>query len=155
AIIPGILYYLGVLTVVHLRAKRRGLRGLNRSELPSIKNVMKERGHLLIPLVILIYMLFVGYTPIYAAALAIISTAVISMLRTSTRINLKGLIQVLEHGTRCVLGVGISYAVVKIMVGLASLTVFALKMTSAFLFLGNDVLLFTLFFTMIASITLG
>jgi len=155
AIIPGILYYLGVLTVVHLRAKRRGLRGLNRSELPSIKNVMKERGHLLIPLVILIYMLFGGYTPIYAAAWAIISTAVISMLRKTTRMNFKGLIQALEDGTRSALGVGMACAMVGIIVGVASLTGFGLKMTSAILFLGNDVLLFTLFFTMIASIILG
>ncbi|MBU5465318.1 TRAP transporter permease [Virgibacillus sp. MSJ-26] len=155
AIIPGILYYLGVLTVVHLRAKRRGLRGLNRSELPSIKNVMKERGHLLIPLVILIYMLFGGYTPIYAAAWAIISTVVISMLRKTTRMNFKGLIQALEDGTRSALGVGMACAMVGIIVGVASLTGFGLKMTSAILFLGNDVLLFTLFFTMIASIILG
>src|SRR5690625_3499998 len=155
AIIPGILYYLGVLTVVHLRAKRRGLRGLSRSELPSIKTVMKERGHLLIPLIILIYMLFGGFTPIYAAAWAIISTAVISMFRKTTRMNLKGFIQALEDGTRSALGVGMACAMVGIIVGVASLTGFGLKMTSAILFLGNDVLLFTLFFTMIASIILG
>ena len=57
------------------------LQGLSAKELPNIKGVMKERGHLLIPLVILIYMLFGGFTPIYAAAWAIISTVVIAMFR--------------------------------------------------------------------------
>src|SRR5690625_2540011 len=60
AIIPGLLYYIGVITVVHLRAKKLGLLGLASKELPNIRGVMKERGHLLIPLFILIYMLFGG-----------------------------------------------------------------------------------------------
>lgn len=155
AIIPGVLYYLGVLTTVHLRAKRRGLEGLSRHELPSIKTVLKERGHLIIPLVILIYMLFGGFTPIYAAAWAIISTAVVSAFRATTRMNVKKLIQAMEEGTRSALGVAMACAMVGIIVGVASLTGFGLKMTTAILVLGNDVLLFTLFFTMLASIILG
>ena len=155
AIIPGILYYMGVLTVVHLRAKKLGLKGLSRKELPRMKDVLKERGHLLIPLIILIYMLFGGFTPIYAAAWAIISTVVISLLRATTRMNLKGLFQALEDGTRSALGVAMACAMVGIIVGVASLTGFGLKMTSAILILGNDTLILTLFFTMIASIILG
>jgi len=155
AIIPGVLYYLGVLTVVHLRAKRRGLKGLTRDQLPKMKEVMKERGHLLIPLIILIYMLFGGYTPIYAAAWAIISTIVISLFRRATRMSFKGLIQAFEEGTRSALGVGMACAMVGIIVGVASLTGFGLKMTTAILVLGNDMLFLTLFFTMLASIILG
>jgi len=155
AIIPGLLYYLGVITVVHLRAKRRGLRGLSRKELPSMKLVLKERGHLLIPLFILIYMLFGGYTPIYAAAWAIISTVIVSMLRATTRMNWRGLIKALEEGTRSAIGVAMACAMVGIIVGVASLTGFGLKMTSAILVLGQDMLFLTLFFTMLASIILG
>lgn len=155
AIIPGFLYYLGVVTVVHLRAKKLGLHGLSRKDLPSMKTVMKERGHLLIPLVILIYMLFGGFTPIYAAAWAIISTVVIAMFRSTTRMSLKSIYQALEEGTRSALGVAMACAMVGIIVGVASLTGFGLKMTSAILVLGNDMLILTLFFTMLASIILG
>ncbi|MER2089742.1 MAG: TRAP transporter permease [Sporosarcina sp.] len=155
ALIPGILYYLGVIIVVHLRAKKLGLRGMSRKELPNIKAVMKERGHLLIPLAILIYMLFGGFTPIYAAAWAIISTVVIAMFRATTRMNVKSILQALEEGTRSALGVAMACAMVGIIVGVASLTGFGLKMTSAILVLGNDTLILTLFFTMIASIILG
>src|SRR5699024_6679177 len=105
AIIPGLLYYMGVITIVHLRAKRRGMKGLSKSELPKIGKVLKERGHLLIPLAVLIYMLFGGFTPIYAAAWAIISTIIIAMLRKKTRMNIKGLIHALEDGTRSAIGV--------------------------------------------------
>ncbi|HLR80953.1 MAG TPA: TRAP transporter permease [Bacillota bacterium] len=155
AIIPGFLYYLGVITVVHLRAKKRGLRGMSRAELPSIKIVMKERGHLLIPLLILIYMLFAGFTPIYAAVWAIIATVVVSMVRATTRMTIKGIFQALEEGTRSALGVAMACAMVGIIVGVASLTGFGLKMTSAILILGNDMLFLTLFFTMVASLILG
>ena len=92
-----------------------------RKELPSIKNVMKERGHLLIPLVILIYMLFGGFTPIYAAAWAIISTVVISMFRKTTRMTIKNVFQALEEGTRSALGVAMACAMVGIIVGVALL----------------------------------
>lgn len=155
AILPGILYYMGVITVVHLRAKKRGLRGLTREELPSLIEVMKERGHLLIPLIVLIYMLFSGYTPIYAAAWAIITTIVIAMIRKKTRLSIKGIIGALEDGTRSAVGVAMACAMVGIIVGVASLTGFGLKMTSAILILGQDTLILTLFFTMIASIILG
>src|SRR5690625_2671210 len=155
AIIPGFLYYLGVITVVHLRAKKRGLRGLSRAELPSIKSVMKERGHLIIPLIILIYMLFGGFTPIYAAVWAIISTVVVSMFRAKTRLSFKGILEAMEDGTRSALGVAMACAMVGIIVGVASLTGFGLKMTTAILVLGNDMLFLTLFFTMLASIILG
>lgn len=155
AIIPGFLYYLGVITVVHLRAKKRGLRGLSRSELPSIKTVMKERGHLIIPLIILIYMLFSGFTPIYAAVWAIISTIVVSTFRAKTRMSVKGVFKAMEDGTRSALGVAMACAMVGIIVGVASLTGFGLKMTTAILVLGQDMLLLTLFFTMVASLILG
>lgn len=100
-------------------------------------------------------MLFGGYTPIYAAAWAIISTVIVSMLRATTRMNWKGLVKALEEGTRSAIGVAMACAMVGIIVGVASLTGFGLKMTSAILVLGQDMLFLTLFFTMLASIILG
>lgn len=155
AIIPGLLYYIGIITIVHLRAKRRGLKGLSKEKLPKMKKVMKERGHLFIPLMILIYLLFSGKTPIFAAFFAIISTVVIAFLRPTTRIGLSGILNALENGTRSALSVAMACGMVGIIVGVASLTGFGLKMTNAILVLGAGSLLFTLFFTMIASIILG
>lgn len=63
AVIPALLYYFGVWTQVHFEAKKLGLRGMKREELPKFSVIMKERGHLLIPLLAIIYLLVEGYTP--------------------------------------------------------------------------------------------
>jgi TRAP transporter 4TM/12TM fusion protein len=155
AIIPGLLYYFGIIVMVHLQAKKQGLKGISREDLPKIKNVLRERGHLLIPLLLLIYMLFSGYTPIYAAFFAIIAIVAISALRYNTRIGIKGIIEALEKGTRSALSVAMACAMVGIIVGVASLTGLGLKMTNAILVLGQGSLFLTLFYAMIASIILG
>ncbi|MBO8170810.1 MAG: TRAP transporter permease [Bacillaceae bacterium] len=80
-IIPALLFYLGVLLQVHFRASRQNLEGIPRSELPSVKKVLLERGHLLIPMIILLYLLFTGKTPFYAAFWSIVATILISGTR--------------------------------------------------------------------------
>ncbi|WP_082235712.1 TRAP transporter permease [Halobacillus massiliensis] len=77
-IIPALLFYVGILLQVHFRASKRGLQGLPKSELPRLKHVLAERGHLLIPMLFLLYLLFSGKTPFYAAFWSIIATVVIS-----------------------------------------------------------------------------
>jgi TRAP transporter 4TM/12TM fusion protein len=155
AIIPGFLYYLGVIMMVHFRAKSRGMVGLSKEELPKISTVFKERGHLLIPLVILVYMLFGGYTPIFAAFFSIIITVVVAQFRATTRLGVKDIYQALEGGTRSALSVAMSCAMVGLIVGVATLTGFGLKLTNAILVLGGGSMFLTLIFTMLASIILG
>ncbi|TFJ94193.1 TRAP transporter permease [Lentibacillus salicampi] len=91
-IIPALLFYIGILLQVHIRASKLGLKGLKRNELPSITNVLKKRGHLLIPMVILLYLLFSGKTPFYAAFWSILSTVVITgtarMLALGTAVSM-------------------------------------------------------------------
>ncbi|WP_226580761.1 TRAP transporter permease [Halobacillus litoralis] len=77
-IIPALLFYVGILLQVHFRAAKRGLKGLPKSELPSLKDVLVERGHLIIPMLTLLYLLFSGKTPFYAAFWSIIATIVIA-----------------------------------------------------------------------------
>ncbi len=77
-IIPALLYYLGVMLQVHFRASKRGLIGLPKDETPSVKKVLAERGHLLIPMIFLLYLLFSGKTPLFAAFWSIIATIIIS-----------------------------------------------------------------------------
>ncbi|MEC3883930.1 TRAP transporter permease [Halobacillus sp. HZG1] len=77
-IIPALLFYVGILLQVHFRASKRGLRGLPKEELPSLKGVLVERGHLIIPMLTLLYLLFSGKTPFYAAFWSIIATVVIA-----------------------------------------------------------------------------
>jgi TRAP transporter 4TM/12TM fusion protein len=156
AILPALLYYLGVMTQIHLRASKDGLQGMKKEDLPSVKAVLKERGHLLIPLGFLIYMLFFSSkTIIFSAFLTILVTVVVSMLRKTTRMTLMDIVEALESGARTAVGVAVACASVGIIVGVATLTGFGLKLANGIVTLGGESLFLTLVFTMVACIVLG
>jgi TRAP transporter 4TM/12TM fusion protein len=77
AIIPALLYYTSAFIAVHLEAGRRGLMGLPRSELPSGRKALRERWHLILPLVVLVYLLFSGYTPLFAGSIGLALTVLL------------------------------------------------------------------------------
>jgi TRAP transporter 4TM/12TM fusion protein len=77
AIIPAILYYASAFLAVHLEAGKSGLRGLARSELPSAARALKEKWHLILPLAVLVYLLFSGYTPLFAGSIGLALTVVL------------------------------------------------------------------------------
>ncbi|QHS23189.1 TRAP transporter permease [Virgibacillus sp. MSP4-1] len=85
-IIPAFLFYLGILLQIHFRASKKGLTGMPKSELPRLKQVLMERGHLLIPMFFLLYLLFSGKTPFYAAFWSILATVAISGTKKMTGI---------------------------------------------------------------------
>lgn len=155
AIIPALLYYLGVIVIIHLRASKRGLTGMPKEQLPKVWDVLKKRGHLLLPLVALLYLLISGRTPIYAAFFSILFTIGVSAIRKETRMSFRDIIDALENGARTALGVAMSCAVVGLIIGVATLTGFGLKLAGAILFLGKGNLFITLVLTMIACIVLG
>lgn len=155
AVIPALLYYFGVWTGVHLEAKRLGLRGLNREELPKIKKILMERGHLFIPLIAIVYLLVTGYTPMKAALYAIVLSIGCSMLRKNTRISFTDIVKGLEQGARGALGVIAATACAGIIIGVVTQTGLGLKMGSTLVSMANGNLFLTLFFTMITSLILG
>ncbi len=156
AILPAVLYYAGIMAQVHIRAVKNGLEGLPRERLPKVWAVMKERGHLLIPLVFLIVMLFAsGRTVIYSAFMTILVTIAVSMLRPATRMSLKDVLDALFEGTRSMVPVAVACAAVGPIIGVASITGFGLSMAHAIVSLGGTSLLLTLGFTMIACMILG
>lgn len=156
ALLPAILYYVGIITQIHLRASKEGLEGISRKNLPKVKEVMKERGHLLIPILFLLYMLFFsGKTIIYSAFLTIPVTVLVSQLNKTTRMGLRDIKDALETGARTAVGVAVACAAVGIIVGVASLTGFGLKLANGIVTLGGESLFLTLLFTMVACIVLG
>ncbi|WP_018923029.1 TRAP transporter permease [Salsuginibacillus kocurii] len=156
ALLPALLFYLGVITQIHLRASKEGLKGISKDNLPAIKQVMVERGHLLIPLLFLMYMLFFsGRTIIFSAFLTILVTVAISMLRKTTRMSIRDIFDALENGARTAIGVAVACAAVGLIVGIATLTGFGLSLANGIVALGGESLLLTLMFTMVACIVLG
>ena len=156
ATLPALLFYLGVIVQIHLRATKDGLKGISRENLPEVMSVIKDRGHLFIPLIFLMYMLFFsGTTIIYSAFLTIILTVIVAMLRKSTRLSLLDIIGALEDGARSAVAVAIACAAVGIVVGVATQTGFGLKLANGIVLLGGQSMFLTLVFTMLACMVLG
>ncbi|WP_157087683.1 TRAP transporter permease [Oceanobacillus damuensis] len=155
ALIPAVLYFLAVIMQVHFRAGRRNLKGIPKADLPRAKDVLKERGHLLLPIAGLILMLYMGIPVSFSAFYTIILTVIIASLRKVSRMGIKEILGALEDGARQSLSVMIACAVVGIIIGVVNLTSFGSVMTSAITSIGAGSLFLTLFLTMIASIILG
>ncbi|MFC4714111.1 TRAP transporter permease [Planococcus dechangensis] len=155
ALLPAVLYFLGVIMQVHFRAGKDNLKGIPKADLPRTKEVLKEKGHLLLPIVGLVFMLYTGMPIAYAAFYTIVLTVVVAAFRKSTRMGPRDILEAMENGARQSLSVMIACAVVGIIIGVVSLTSFGTVMTSAITAFGAGSLFFTLFLTMIASIVLG
>ncbi|MBI2881194.1 MAG: TRAP transporter fused permease subunit [Candidatus Tectomicrobia bacterium] len=133
AAIPAYLFYLAVLLFVDIEAVKKGLRGLPREELPSVKSALAGRGHLLIPIIALIGMLVVGYSPMKSAFWSILLLFVLSLLRVETRMGLREVIQSLDAGARNTLPVAAACACAGIIVGVVGLTGVGVKFSSVLL----------------------
>ena len=155
AVVPAMLYFAGLWLGVHLEAKRTNLKGVPRDQLPKAWLIFKERGHLALPLIVIVYLLVSGYTPMRAALVAIVLSILASSLRKSTRMKPIEIVNGLESGARNVLGVVIACAAAGIIIGVVTKTGVGLKLASGLLALSGGLLLPTMFFTMITSLILG
>ena len=122
AAIPAFLYYLTLLFAVHFEAKRLGLSGLSKENIPDALEVFKKQGHLLIPLVVLLVLLGIGYTPLFAAVISIFATVGASWLRKETRMDWKTIVQATVEGARSSITVGMSCVIIGVIIGTVSLT---------------------------------
>lgn len=139
AIIPACLYFIGVFAGVHFEAKKLGLKGLPRNELPKFKNIMLTEGHLFLPLIAIIYLLVSGFSLQTVALGSIIIAILASMIRKSTRITVKDFFEALEKGARSALGVATACATAGIIVGVVTKTGIGLKLASALIVVANNV----------------
>ncbi|MBM7097837.1 TRAP transporter permease [Bacillus sp. H-16] len=153
-IIPALLYFTGVFLGTHFEAKRYGIHGLPKSELPSAKGLLK-RMDLILPLFTIVYMLVSGFTPTAAALTGIGTAFLVSMFRKETRMGPRSILEALEQGARVALPVIAACASAGIIVGVVVFTGLGGKIAGALLTLAGDSLFLLLFFTMIACIILG
>lgn len=156
AAIPAFLYYLSLIYSVHLEAKRLGLSGLSPENIPNAAKVLRERGHLLIPLIVLMALMFSGYTPLFAAIMAIFVTIPVSWLRKETRMGLRTIVQATVEGSRSAIGVGISCIIIGVIIGSVNMTSLGLNFGNLILQVVGDGRLFLGgVMVMIMSIILG
>lgn len=154
AAIPAILYFAGIWIVTHLEAKRIGLRGLSKEELPNRKEVLKNI-YLLAPIVAIIVLLMTNMTITRAALWAILISIIVGVIHRFREFRFFDIIEALIDGARTALGVAAATASAGIIVGVVTLTGLGLKMANGLVELSGGIAFLTLFFTMIASLILG
>ncbi|MDZ4163567.1 MAG: TRAP transporter permease [Smithellaceae bacterium] len=155
AMLPAILYFFSVFMSVHFTAKKDNLQALPREMIPDARKVFKSMGHLFLPLVLVIALLIIGYTPVFAAFWGTVSVFAVSWLRKETRMNIPKLLAALRDGARGALGVAIACALVGFIIGASSLTGLGLMVSNNFMELAGGMLLPALIFAMIACLILG
>jgi len=128
AAVPAAMHYLGVFTIVHFEARRLGLAGYEREDLPKLKEVFKRGWPTLIPLVVLIYILFSGYTPYMAAFWGITACIVVGLVNPMNRMTPRQLVAAFEVGAKHALAVGAAAAAVGIVVGVINTTGVAFRL---------------------------
>lgn len=159
AAIPALLYYFGVGVMVHLEASKLGLKGLPKEELPKVGKILKEEGYLLLPLIAIIVLLVMQYTPTRAAFVAIVISVfmalIASILKKDGSFKLTDILEALEAGGKGAVSVACACACAGIVVGVVTLTGLGLRVAEMIVTLAAGRLLPTLLLTMIASIILG
>ncbi|MBU0588084.1 MAG: TRAP transporter permease [Gammaproteobacteria bacterium] len=157
ALLPAILYYVAVFMAVHFEAKRIGLKGLPKADLPRLREVLLERGHLFLPLIIIVVVLLAGRSAAFSALCGIGSVIPTTWLRKSTRntFTWRAIIEALESGARNTLVVALACASAGIVIGTITLTGLGLSFTGVVLALSQNSLILALFLTMLAGILLG
>ncbi len=126
-IIPAGLYYLSIYICVHLQAKKENLKGIDSDKVPDFFIQLKERGVLLIPICVFLYLLIKGYTPIYCATAAMILCTVLGFF-VKDGMSLKNLYLSITEGASSAITVGISCVLIGIIIGTVSLTSLGLNM---------------------------
>ncbi|MEC5422898.1 TRAP transporter permease [Virgibacillus sp. C22-A2] len=155
AIVPASLYFTGIFIGTHFEAKKLGIFGLPKADLPSFKKLMTRYGYMLLPLFVIVGTIMVGFTPQRAALMGIAAAFLVSFVRKETRMNFREIINVLEQGARVALPVIAAVATAGIIAGVVSITGLGAKFASGIIALSSGHLFLALFFTMIACIILG
>ena len=157
AIIPAVLYYLACFSAVHFEAKRLGLTGLPRSDLPKLGAVLRTNGHLFIPVAVILVVMYSGYSAPMAALAGTLACFPVAALRANTRHNvtLDNIIGAMVDGARNTLSVALACAAAGIIVGVVTLSGLGIVFTQFVVHLAKDMLLVALMLTMVAGIVLG
>lgn len=155
AAIPALLYFTGVFIMVHFEARKSGLMGLPKENLPRLKDVLLKQGYLILPLVLIFWLMDAGFSPSRAAIYAMVMSWVFGLFKKETRMGLTAILKTFEDAARAALTVIAACATAGIIVGVVTLTGIGLKLSANLVDMAGNHLIVALLFTMVASIVLG
>ena len=155
AILPAVLYFAGIFISVHLEAKKLGLQGLKKEDLPKLKPLMKK-WYLMTPLILLIYLVGTSTRSIqYAAAISIVACIVVSLIDKDNRITPKKLLEALAAGGQGTITVAAACGVAGIIAGTITMTGLANMLINGIVSVAGSNTIIALFLTMVCCIVLG
>ena len=155
AILPAVLYFTGVFITVHLEAKKLGLRGLSKEELPRMKPLLKKL-YLLLPLILLVYLVSTSTRSIaYAAAIAIVVAILVSLINKDNRLTPKRFLEALAAGGQGMITVAAACGIAGIIAGTITMTGLANVLINGIVALANGKVFIALVLTMLCCIVLG
>lgn len=156
AVTPALLYYTGLLLAVHFEAKRLGLSGVSKEHIPDAFEVLKKQGHLILPLVSLIGLMSMGFTPLYAAVISIFVTVGAGRLRKETAMTGRDILSAVTEGAKSAVSVGVCCVIIGVIIGTVTLTSLGLQLGYLVLSLGEgDHLYLAGLLVMVMSVVLG
>ncbi len=157
AAIPALLYYIAVFFAVHFEAKRFKLAGVPKSELPRFAHVMLVRGHLFVPIFVVLFGLMLGYSAPLCALVGALTCLPFALMRASTResIGWRSPVDALIEGARNTLAVAMACACAGLVIGVVTITGLGIVFTQFVVALSHDWLVLALVLTALAGIVLG
>ena len=155
AVIPAALYFIGIWISVHLEAKRLGLKGSPRDQLPKLWPLVRDKGHLLLPLITIVYLMVAGYTITRSALVGCLVCIIVPYLRKGTRVPFLQIFKALPQAGRSVISVATACSTAGIIIGMVTLTGLGQRIGAGiFDLVGNNVFL-ALVCAMFTSLILG
>ena len=155
AILPAVLYFTGIFIAVHLEAKKLGLKGLSRDEMPAWK-YLGRKSYLLLPLILLVWLVSSGAkTMQFSAAVSILAAVVVGFLNKGERLTPKKIFEALEAGARGAITVGVACAVAGMIAGCITVTGLASILINGIVGLAGNAQIIGLALTMVCCIILG
>ncbi len=155
AILPAVLYFTGIFIAVHLEAKKLGLKGIPKEQLPKVKELLKQ-AYLLIPLVLLVWLVSSNTRTIQtAAALSILAAIIVGALNPKNRITPLKIVEALESGARGAITVACACAVAGMIAGCITVTGLASTLINGIVSIAGNATILGLVLTMLCCIVLG
>jgi TRAP transporter 4TM/12TM fusion protein len=155
AIVPAILFFFSVLMIVHVRSVKEGFKPIPKAEIPNIFDEIKARGHMMLPIVVLVVLLVQQYGIMYVAFFAVLTAMIVCQFRKETRLDLAGYYYAFHDAMAGMVPLVAICAGAGILIGVLSATGLNLKITYLIEYVAQGNLFVTLVMTMIACIILG
>jgi TRAP transporter 4TM/12TM fusion protein len=157
ALIPAVLYYVGLFFAVHFEAKRCKLLGVPKHLLPRFSQVMLVRGHLFVPILVVLTGLILGYSAPLCALAGALACLPVALMRASTRagIGWANVLDALVDGAKNTLAVAMACACAGIVIGVVTITGLGIVFTQMVIALSQNSLVLALVLTAMAGIILG